>query len=417
MNRAEQMVAIGDIAAQQWGLITAAQAKKAGLSGVHMKRLTDAGLLESISRGVYLLTGSGYPAHLDIAVAWLRLQPAVPAWERRADDPDSAVVSHASACLLHGLGDIPSGEVELTVPRRRVTREPFVKLHIAALEPDNVVTVDGLPVTTVTRTVVDLLRQHTDGGHVGGVIAEADRRDLVSAQSLAPHVARFAKRYGLPQNDGIALVEHLVAQAGDHLHSQEVARATQDGIVAGWLLAGHPGHTRDNPDLVSGEVSRLADHQVGAVPLSAVGRGTLQQLGGSSQTERDMIRNLVLSPALRESIRQLGTSGVQDAIRNLADVQASLISPAMRESIRQLTNYSNSGVVQDAIKTLSSSPALSEAVRQLTSNSGLHSTLRDLQLQQGLEGQQFIRHALAQAPNPLPAGHDGQPTDTDEDQQ
>ncbi len=404
MNRAEQMVAIGDIAAQQWGLITAAQAKKAGLSGVHMKRLTDAGLLESISRGVYLLTGSGYPAHLDIAVAWLRLQPAVPAWERRADDPDSAVVSHASACLLHGLGDIPSGEVELTAPRRRVTREPFVKLHIAALEPEDVVTVDGLPVTTVTRTVVDLLRQHTDGGHVGGVIAEADRRELVSAQSLAPHVARFAKRYGLPQNDGIALVEHLVAQAGDNLHSQEVARATRDGFLAGLVLAERPGYTRDNPGLAWGEAFRLAD-QVPVLPNSAGVREALLQFGGQG-VERDLIRNFVLSSGLRESLQQFSTS---------MGTQASVISPALRESIRQLANYSTSGVVQDAVKTLSS-PALAEAVRQLT-NSGIQDALRDLRLQPGLEGQQFIRRALTQAPNPPSAEQPEQATGADEEQQ
>ncbi|OEJ36299.1 type IV toxin-antitoxin system AbiEi family antitoxin domain-containing protein [Streptomyces agglomeratus] len=231
MDRAEQLTLLSGFAADQWGLVTAAQAKGAGLNGVQLLRLTEVGLLEGVGRGVYLVTAVGQPEHLEIKVAWLRLQPALPAWRRSADDPDSGVVSHASACQLHNLGDIPTPEVEISVPRRRVTTEPSVRLRTALIDPSDVTWVDGLPVTTARRTILDLLAAKTDGGHVGGVIAEAERRGLISIDDLATETGRYSRRYGLPRNsDGHALVEHLVAQAGESLRSEQLARANQAGF-------------------------------------------------------------------------------------------------------------------------------------------------------------------------------------------
>jgi predicted transcriptional regulator of viral defense system len=237
MDRGEQLAALGGIAADQWGLITAAQAKDAGLNGVQLLRLTETGLLESVGRGVYLLTAAGQPQHLEIKVAWLRLQPKVPAWERRPGDPDSGVISHASACQLHDLGDIPAPRVEISVPRRRATNEPFVHLRTAVLDPADITLVDGLPVTTAPRTIVDLLQAKADGGHLGAVIAEAERRDLISLPELAERVGPFARKYGLPRTaDGQDLIDHLVAQGGEHLRSHEMARASQEGFNAALQL-------------------------------------------------------------------------------------------------------------------------------------------------------------------------------------
>lgn len=242
MDRAEQLSLLSGIAADQWGLVTSAQAKAAGLNGVQLLRLTEAALVENVGRGVYLLPAAGQPQHLEIKVAWLRLQPTVPAWQRSADDPDSGVVSHASACELHGLGDIPAPQVELTVPRRRVTKDPSVRLRVAALESAEITLVDGLPVTTPRRTILDLLTAKADGGHVGGVIAEAERRDLVSTADLAPEVARFARRYGMPRNsDGMSLIDHLVAQAGESLRSEQLERATEAGFTSALQLMRTPG--------------------------------------------------------------------------------------------------------------------------------------------------------------------------------
>ncbi|MFD8440347.1 type IV toxin-antitoxin system AbiEi family antitoxin domain-containing protein [Streptomyces microflavus] len=234
MDRGEQLGRIAEYAADQWGLVTAAQAKRIGLNAVQILRLTEAGLLENVGRGVYLLQAAGFPQHLEIKVAWLRLQPAVFASERPLGGKDSGVVSHASACQLHGLGDIPAPKAEISVPRRRTTTEPFVHLRTMQLDPGNITLVQGLPVTTARRTILDLFRSKTDGGHLGGVIADAERLDLIAIEDLQEIARPFTRFYGLPaQATGQELIEHLVGQADKHLRSQEVARANTEGFVAG----------------------------------------------------------------------------------------------------------------------------------------------------------------------------------------
>lgn len=172
------------------------------------------GALEAVGRGVYLWSGEAAPNHLEIRVAWLRLDPAAAARERDGLGADDGVVSHASACVLHEIGDIPAPAVELAVPRRRRTTAPHVRIRVRAdLTPDLVAVVDGLPVTTPARTIVDLLRDGADGGHVGGVIADAERRGLIDSERLARAVARFAPRYGMAGDTGLDLLTTLAAMS------------------------------------------------------------------------------------------------------------------------------------------------------------------------------------------------------------
>src|SRR4051812_32698338 len=108
--------------ADQWGLLTSAQAKKAGVDSVTLVRLVDAGFLSHVRRGIYSATAAGGSAHTDESAAWLLLNPAVPAWERPKLDPDGGVLSHRSAAMLHEVGHLLAEQVEITVPRRRTTR-------------------------------------------------------------------------------------------------------------------------------------------------------------------------------------------------------------------------------------------------------------------------------------------------------
>jgi hypothetical protein len=240
MKRGEALRLLGEQAADQWGLVTAAQARTQGVDQVTLLRLCDAGLLRNMGRGVYLVTGAVPPEHLDIRVAWLRLDPQKPTWERRKPESDNGVVSHRSACLLFKLGDIPAPEVELTVPRRRTTRQAGVRLHRGALAPSEVTVVDGLPVTTIERTVVDLLHTRADGGHVGGVIADAEHRGMLDLDRLAERVAPFGATYGMPSASGGDLLRALVSQGGQRLRSDEMRSAVGEAALAGFLAGLDP---------------------------------------------------------------------------------------------------------------------------------------------------------------------------------
>lgn len=69
-------------------------------------------------------------------------------------------VSHSSAALLHGLPvwSLPTLP-EITAPNKNSTRDtPDYVRHTMPLPPEDIVVVDGLPVTSLDRTVVDLAR-------------------------------------------------------------------------------------------------------------------------------------------------------------------------------------------------------------------------------------------------------------------
>ncbi|HEV2636617.1 MAG TPA: hypothetical protein VGX23_15810 [Actinocrinis sp.] len=152
-------------------------------------------------------------------MAWLRLDPATAARERDGSGPRDGVVSHRSACLVHGLGEFPSPRTELTVRQRLSTREPSVLLHIrtAALDRGDVVTVDGLPVTTAERTIIDLLHAGVDAGQVGAVLVPADRRGMVDLDALAARATPFAARYAMRGASGTDLLAALAEEAGQRL--------------------------------------------------------------------------------------------------------------------------------------------------------------------------------------------------------
>ncbi|ERN43983.1 hypothetical protein H849_20650 [Prescottella equi NBRC 101255 = C 7] len=122
-----------------------------------------------------------------------------------------AVLSHQSAAVVHGLDlwNTPLSVTHLTRNRPtggRRTRHRHV--HSAVLRPEEIADVDGLPVTTVGRTVADLARtlpfeQAVVAGdhalHAAGLTSE----DVAAAaNSLPPHAGRQRVHRILAQLDG-----------------------------------------------------------------------------------------------------------------------------------------------------------------------------------------------------------------------
>jgi hypothetical protein len=68
-----------------------------------------------------------------------------------------AVLSHRSAAALHDLRRSEQAAIEVTVPHRRARCHHGVRVHRSTtLTLADVTTVDGIPVTTVERTIADL---------------------------------------------------------------------------------------------------------------------------------------------------------------------------------------------------------------------------------------------------------------------
>lgn len=230
-------IVLADIAAGQWGLVTTPQAVAAGLSRVQLSRLSKAGVLIRLSHGVYALRGSLGTENLELLAAWLTLDPTRLASDRLDNGPRGPVVSHASAAALYNLGDLDADRHEFTAPTRKQTRRADLRLHRGTLPEEDVTLHRGLPITTPTRTIVDLLADGHDGGHVAGVLADAVRTRQIDPGALATRIGPYAARFGLPRGDGSALLRHLleiggVAEQADADVIADVARAAHVPVPA-----------------------------------------------------------------------------------------------------------------------------------------------------------------------------------------
>lgn len=159
------------IAERQAGYFSAPQARQAGFSKALLSHHVKSGRFLRLRRGVYRLAHFPEMPHADLFIAWLAAG-------------EKAVVSHESALLLYGLTDLLPTEIHLTVPRTASRRLPGVRFHTAYLSPEEVTTRQGLPVTTVPRTLVDVLRSGVAEEWVRQAVQQALARGLVSATAL-----------------------------------------------------------------------------------------------------------------------------------------------------------------------------------------------------------------------------------------
>jgi predicted transcriptional regulator of viral defense system len=114
---------------------------------------------------------------------WLRTPPSA-----------EAVVSHESALELHDLSDVIADEVHVTVPRTR-RRKPIegVVVHpttfpITKPQRRNIL---GMPVTTVDRTIIDVLRSTGMTEQVEAAVRQALQRGLTTKRRLRATAAEF----------------------------------------------------------------------------------------------------------------------------------------------------------------------------------------------------------------------------------
>jgi very-short-patch-repair endonuclease len=115
--------------------------------------------------------------------------------------PD-AVLSHQTAAANWGIG-APSSKVHVTTPHSRSSR-PNIRAHAAKLHPEDVAVHDGIPTTSVARTILDLAAHRDDNG-LTHLIEEADRKELSDLRALERAIARR------PRVAGVARLKRVLA--------------------------------------------------------------------------------------------------------------------------------------------------------------------------------------------------------------
>jgi hypothetical protein len=127
--------------------------RKQGFDTREVRKLRQRGDLVQLRRGAYAREQAGErtveQAHRDLICATM---PQL---------REGAVVSHASAAVLHGLPVWSRAIDRVHVTRNRSgggKRRSLVQVHASPLGDEDVVSVGGIDVTSLTRTVLDLCR-------------------------------------------------------------------------------------------------------------------------------------------------------------------------------------------------------------------------------------------------------------------
>ncbi|MPZ00546.1 MAG: hypothetical protein GEU97_21720 [Actinophytocola sp.] len=176
--------ALVERASDQHGYVTSRDARELGIDPTQLRLMAARGRLERAGRGVYRVLVLPRGEHDDLAgaIAWAR---------------GRGVISHESALLLHGLSDVNPSRVHLSAPRDNHPRArggELYRVHRRALAPSDVTQVEGLPVTTVERTLRDCLAIGTDPYQLQRALDRAEAEGLVH-----PVTARALRRELAPK--------------------------------------------------------------------------------------------------------------------------------------------------------------------------------------------------------------------------
>lgn len=181
---------VAELAQAQYGLVGRGQLLEHGMSEDQIDRRLGRGSLHRVHRGVYAV---GHPL-LGRRGQWLAgvLTSGV-----------NAVLSHRSAGRLWGILPLARALPEVTRPGRFRARGGIVA-HQAQLQEDETTVIDGIPVTGLARTLLDLAavlsRQQLEQAW-----NEAEVRGLTDRVSIPD----LLKRY--PRRPGTAVLRRLLA--------------------------------------------------------------------------------------------------------------------------------------------------------------------------------------------------------------
>jgi len=163
------------LAEEQDGLFTSKEARSLGIQDSVLVRLRQRGRLERMSRGVCRI--AQYPAE-----RLAQYREAI-LWAQASNGPEDIALSHESALLLYGISDVNPSRVNLTVPesaRMRRVHPKLITIHRANLATEDIQMHEGMPVTTVERSILDVLAANHRTDFALQAITDALRKRLLT---------------------------------------------------------------------------------------------------------------------------------------------------------------------------------------------------------------------------------------------
>jgi hypothetical protein len=198
---------LSDLATRQHGVVARRQLTALGLGRGAIAHRMQIGRLRAVHSGVYAV------GHLRLSQRGLWMAAVLA-------HGDHALLSHRSAAALWGL-QRPFGPVDVTSPQGRAGRHG-VAFHECQLHSEDRTTVDGIPVTTVARTLFDL-SEVIDRTRLARAWEEADRLRLLELRAVGRVRDRGWGRHALKPT------RPLFAEAG---HTPIARSPLEDRVLA-----------------------------------------------------------------------------------------------------------------------------------------------------------------------------------------
>ncbi len=184
MGRQETLTVVGRRASCQHGVISRAQLLEMGLSRNQIQRRIHSGYLLRLHPGVYAVGHCSLTARSRWMAAVLL-------------GGSGAALSHRSAAALWGLSQ-PCSPIEV-VRTGRTLRCHGLTIHRTTVSLDSDRTlVDGIPVTTVARTLIDLAAGATPR-YLDDRLSAARRLGLLDLKAMSSALVRLENRTGAPE--------------------------------------------------------------------------------------------------------------------------------------------------------------------------------------------------------------------------
>lgn len=183
------------IAERQGGYFTARQAQDSGITRPLLSHHVRTGRFVRVKHGIYRLAHFPESPDADLYVAIL-------------ETGSRGVLSHETALALYELSDTLPTRIHLTIPASASRRHPGLKLHTKQLSPGEIKARNGLAVTTVERTLADVIAGGMAIEQVKLAVQQALERGLVAKASLL----RYAKERGGRMADTITALLSMNAE-------------------------------------------------------------------------------------------------------------------------------------------------------------------------------------------------------------
>jgi very-short-patch-repair endonuclease/predicted transcriptional regulator of viral defense system len=199
---------LGELAARQHGVVARRQMAAIGLTLSMLKSRVASGQLVRLHHGVYAV---GHD-RLRREGRWLAAVLAA---------GDGAVLSHRDAAALHGLR--PPGNHarwEVTTTGRASSTRRIRVFRTTSLDADDVTSTDGIPVTSVARTLVDLAAAVSQA-QLTKALNEAERQRVFDLGAIERALGRTRNRNGT----GYAAMQHALEELqaiGAHVTRSEL---------------------------------------------------------------------------------------------------------------------------------------------------------------------------------------------------